>query len=309
MYIYERLKSFLHIKTFAVCFSLSLVWILGSDFIVHHLVPAEFNTELLQNAKGIFFTLVLCIILSWLHKREDDANNRLMAEKKQSMLGEFSGMIVHEVKNPLHSIQICITRLKSMVSEKEFDGERYLSLMNDSFVRLNDTIDFLQTLSRGRKINNIIKTPQVDPSEHIEKIFTFLNKSFIGMDVKLEIQGIVGLRLDMNESLMGHVFLNLIKNSMEYLRDNHIENGKICFTNHSDEKNIIIGISNSGEPISSEVQRKLFDHYTSKSDKGGSGLGLIFCRQVMQAHGGKIVYDSSATTPRFLLYFPPSLKS
>lgn len=309
MKAWEKAKGLIHFKTFVVSFGISMIWILVSDFVVHQLIPERYNTELLQNAKGITYLFILSVILSWLHKRELRSNNRLMAVKKQSMLGEFSGMIVHEVKNPLHSLQVCTMRLKDYSKDKEVDFERYLNHMHDALIRLNDTIDFLQRLSRGGEIHHLMKGPQVDPTEHIQKIFTFLNKSFLGMNVKLNTEAIEGIRIDMNVSLMGHVFLNLTKNAIEYMRDRKIDDGEIIFSNHSDDLNIIIGISNSGPPIPCEIQSKLFNQYSSKLDQGGSGLGLIFCREVMKAHGGKIIYDETAPNPRFLLYFPTSVKT
>ncbi len=309
MRILEWAKGFIHLKTFAVSFSISLVWILGTDFIVHRILPQQYNTELLQNMKGVGYVLVLSLIMSWLHKRELRLNNLLMAQKKQSMLGEFSGMIVHEVKNPLHSLQICTSRLNDLFTHERIDGKRYVTLMEESLIRLNDTIDFLQTLSRGGSVDNILKTPGVNPTIQLEKVFTFLSKSFLGMRVRLETQDLYGVELDINESLMGHVFLNLIKNAMEYMRDQGIEDGEIRFTNQSDGKNIIIGMSNSGAPISADTQLKMFEHYSSKEDQGGTGLGLIFCRQIMKAHGGRIEYDSTAPSPKFLLYFPNSLNN
>ena len=299
-----QIKGFLHFQTFVVSFVISLIWIFGTDFIVHNLIPSEYNTEYLQNIKGVVYIFVLSLLLSWLRKREVVTSNLLMAQKKQSMLGEFSGMIVHEVKNPLHSMNICIQRTKELMNSKDIDGQRYVELCEDSLSRLNETIDFLQGLSRGASLESFENNQDFHLSEHLHKTFEFLRKSFLGIDIKLDTCEVEGIVIRGNVSLLSHVFLNLFKNAMEYIRDEDLEDAVISFTDESNSKNIVIGMANTGRPIPSAIQEKLFNHFTSKSQKNGTGLGLIFCKQILKAHGGEIRYDSSSKTPKFLLYFP-----
>jgi len=299
-----QIKGFLHFQTFIVSFVISLIWIFGTDFIVHNLIPAEYNTEYLQNIKGVAYIFVLSILLSWLRKREVVTSNLLMAQKKQSMLGEFSGMIVHEVKNPLHSINICIQRIKELMNSEGLDAQRYVDLTEDSLHRLNETIDFLQGLSRGEKLENFDKNQEFLLNEHLHKTFEFLRKSFLGVNIKLNTEEVKAIVIRGNVSLLSHVFLNLFKNAMEYIRDENLDDAIIDFTDESDSKNTIIAMANTGKPIAASVQEKLFNHFTSKSHKNGTGLGLIFCKQILKAHGGEIRYDSTSKTPKFLLYFP-----
>ena len=299
-----QIKGFLHFQTFIVSFVISLIWIFGTDFIVHNLIPAEYNTEYLQNIKGVAYIFVLSLLLSWLRKREVVTSNLLMAQKKQSMLGEFSGMIVHEVKNPLHSINICIQRTKELMNNKGVDGLRYMELCEDSLNRLDETIDFLQGLSRGGSLRNLENDQDFLLTEQVRKTFEFLRKSFLGVDIKLDTSEVEGVVIKGNVSLLSHVFLNLFKNAMEYIRNEDLEDAVIYFTDESNAKSTIIGMSNTGSPIPLAIQEKLFNHFTSKSQKNGTGLGLIFCRQILKAHGGEIRYDSTSKTPKFLLYFP-----
>jgi len=302
-------KNIIHIKTFLVSFILSLIWILGTDFIVHNLIPDKMNTETLQNLKGILYIFVLSLILSWLHKKEIKALKLLMAERRQSVLGEFSSMIVHEFRNPLHSIHLCIQRIRELLSvESNATGsaksEKYINQIDQSIGRLNDTINFLQSLSRGGSIDGFRKDDLIDLGEKAEKTFDFLIKSFSGLNIHLNKVDIEGLTIRGNTSLLSHVFLNLIKNSMDYIRDEEIAEGEIILSHETSDEFIIIGLANSGKPIAKEIQVKLFSHYTSKEGKKGTGLGLIFCKQIMQAHGGDIEYDATSLMPKFLLKFP-----
>ena len=307
MKILTYIRSLIHLQTFFVSFGISVVWILGTDFIVHNLIPQEYNTELLQNLKGLCYIFILCILLSWLHKKEQKSTNLLMAKKSQAMIGEFSGMIVHEVKNPLHSIHICIQRIKDLLKVENIDGDRYIDLTEESILRLDETIDYLQGLSRGQSLDHVKFEEGFEVSSHLHKTFDFLKKSYFASFYKLDTQDIFDLKLKVNHSLISHVFLNLMKNAMDYMKEQKIENGVIKLSVEKNSKYIILGLENSGNPISPHIQAKLFNHFTSKVGRKGTGLGLLFCRQIMKAHGGEIQYDKESSTPKFLLKFPRNL--
>ncbi len=308
MKLLSGFKNLIHTKTFLVSFGISLVWILGSDFVVHNLIPAKYNTEYLQNLKGIAYIFVLSVILSWLHKKELKTNHLLLAQRKQSLLGDFSGMIVHEVKNPLHSIQLCMQRIEE-TNEGNVKSEKYIHLAQDSLSRLDETINFLQNLSRGGRIDHFDKSQVIDLKDRLSKIFSFISKSYYSIQLKIEFVDMDDLKIRGNDSLLSHVFLNLFKNAMDYMNELDREEGVITITNLSNDEFVILGFANSGPAISKEVQRELFNHFTTKNGREGTGLGLIFCRQILTAHGGTIEYSSRADHPQFNLYFPKESKS
>ena len=307
MNLLHSFKKVIHPKTFIVSFILSLVWILGSDFIVHNLIPEQYNTELLQNIKGIAYILILSLILSWLHKRELKSNALFLAQRKQSLLGDFSGMIVHEVRNPLQSIHLCIQKVEDALDSSSPDT-KYVQIANDSIIRLGETIEFLQNLSRGGSLHHFDKNQEIDLKSRIERTFELVKKTYFSMDVKLDVSDIELLVVKGNDSLLSHVFLNLVKNAMDYMKSRDIADAEISVVNLSRNDQVVIGIRNSGPPIPKEIQSKIFDHFTSKDVGEGTGFGLIFCRHIMTAHGGAIEYVEDTLSPMFKLYFPKESK-
>jgi signal transduction histidine kinase len=50
----------------------------------------------------------------------------------------------------------------------------------------------------------------------------------------------------------------------------------------------IVSIKDTGNGISKEVLPKLFSKFTTSDSSSGTGLGLYICKNIIQAHGGKI---------------------
>jgi signal transduction histidine kinase/DNA-binding NarL/FixJ family response regulator len=87
------------------------------------------------------------------------------------------------------------------------------------------------------------------------------------------------------------VFNNLIKNSWEALRDANVPNPKIWINAHKDEDPafILVTVRDNGPGIPLEIQEKIWvSFFTTKGGKGGTGLGLSACMQIVNQNNGKI---------------------
>jgi signal transduction histidine kinase len=77
----------------------------------------------------------------------------------------------------------------------------------------------------------------------------------------------------------------------------------IALTN--DDKSILIEVSDDGKGIPRDSIDRIFETGFTKGKKKGTGLGLAFCRGVMDAHGGSIkVFSESDSGSVFTLSFP-----
>ena len=87
------------------------------------------------------------------------------------------------------------------------------------------------------------------------------------------------------------VLMNIITNAIEVLKKKGIINIEYIFSNHQD----LIQISDNGPGIPDENLMKIFDSlFTTKPT--GTGLGLPYCKSVMEQHGGSITVSTNPTT-------------
>jgi signal transduction histidine kinase len=106
------------------------------------------------------------------------------------------------------------------------------------------------------------------------------------------LEGLPPARID--RSLVERVLQNLIGNAVKFTP----QQGTIRVTADLDPDSygdwLIFFVYNTGEGIPLDLQERLFDKFTTGTQEGrGSGLGLAFCKMVVEAHGGRIWVEST----------------
>jgi signal transduction histidine kinase len=88
------------------------------------------------------------------------------------------------------------------------------------------------------------------------------------------------------------MLVNLVKNAREAIRDNGNKGTITIETKTGKNYNQLI-IRDNAIGISKEFLEKMFTPFeTKKSTRGGAGLGLLFCKMVMESYHGSITCDS-----------------
>ena len=105
---------------------------------------------------------------------------------------------------------------------------------------------------------------------------------------------------------LAHVFVNLIKNAMEAMYQ--VEDKKLfIWVRSADDPNFVVtDVTDNGSGIPPEIIDKIWvTFYTTKGERGGTGLGLSACVKIISQSGGKITVESvvgEGTT--FSVYLP-----
>ncbi|MBQ2458717.1 MAG: ATP-binding protein, partial [Bacteroidaceae bacterium] len=112
------------------------------------------------------------------------------------------------------------------------------------------------------------------------------------------------LMLYADESLLTHVFTNLLKNAVEALQTSAAQERYVRVEAAIDEAETVrIRVSNNGPAIPADVAEQMFvPFFTTKN--GGSGIGLSLSARIMQASGARMeLVESSDHETVFLLTF------
>ena len=99
-----------------------------------------------------------------------------------------------------------------------------------------------------------------------------------------------GMTLDMDDSLMGQVMVNLIRNSLDAVAD--VGNPEVEITATVSDGNPCIYVSDNGCGIPDSVRENLFQPFMT-TKPGGCGVGLTVSRQIMRRHGGELRLSGS----------------
>jgi signal transduction histidine kinase len=124
------------------------------------------------------------------------------------------------------------------------------------------------------------------------------------LQTEVSLAGEKGIRLEsdvpstlppawVDAALIKRVLQNLIGNALKFTP----YGGAIRVSARVEEKQggpaILVAVNNTGQGIPPEIQSRLFQKFVTGRQEGrGSGLGLAFCRLVVEAHGGRIWVES-----------------
>ncbi len=237
-----------------------------------------------------------------------EAESQLVQSEKMASLGRMSAGIIHEVNNPLNFATTALFTLrkkaKHIASEQQEEYNEILKDVEDGILRVKNIVSDLRMFTHP----DTDSLDHVDATEAVTSALRFLSnemKDKVLIEQKLGAQAVVRA----NKNKLIHVFVNLIQNSLDALRDKPFPNGEkptIIIEQQDNKAATCLIIRDNGPGIPKEHIDKVFDpFYTTKDVGEGMGLGLSICYRIMQECHGKI---SVRTEPgkfcEFTLEFP-----
>ncbi|HMO58291.1 MAG TPA: GAF domain-containing protein [Roseiflexaceae bacterium] len=226
------------------------------------------------------------------------------AKEAERLRHDLTHMIVHDLRSPLSNVMASIDLLTKGVSgELNKEQLNILSIAGTSAVQMLDMINMLLDISRleaGRMPLNLAIRNPADLIAHATRQLAAL-----ATDRKIVIQHDIApdlpqLMLDGN--LVTRVLQNLLANALKFSGRNSIVLVR-AFTSdlHGHERQngsppaaVTIAVSDRGVGIAPQDLDKIFTKFGQVGERrGGSGLGLTFCKLAIEAHGGMIWVESS----------------
>ena len=87
--------------------------------------------------------------------------------------------------------------------------------------------------------------------------------------------------------LIRQTLLNLIQNAIRHTSSG----GQIVVSVSENDNGLLLAVTDDGAGMSLEQRQQLFHRFVSGS--GGTGLGLLIVKQIVELHGGKVLVDTS----------------
>jgi signal transduction histidine kinase len=225
---------------------------------------------------------------------QKQAEELIETNKKLVKLDEFkenmTGMIVHDLKNPLNTI-INISTYENPISQIPYIKQSGKQMLN-MVMNILDVHKYEYSKMK-LDISNIELSELID--ESINEIHFLANQKNITIIKKTQ-KAIVVIA---DGEIIKRVFVNILTNAIKYTRNN----GEITIdvepynSQLSDNGFIKINITDTGIGIPKEKLHLVFEKFGQvQSEKSGSvrstGLGLAFCKMAIEAHGTEINVNS-----------------
>ncbi|MBI1803803.1 MAG: GAF domain-containing protein [Ignavibacteriae bacterium] len=222
-----------------------------------------------------------------------------------TMKSEFLGIVSHDFRSPLSSIILAgkaLLKNESVQSVKRVKD--YLQIIVDQANRLNQLAEDTLSITKIEAGRLSFHFKIVNFSRLIEDAITMVRVSSrheIIHTVPPDVSFIKG-----DQAKLRQVIQNLVNNAIKYSP----RGGKVTVAvEEQSPEQILVSVTDEGIGIPPDKIEKLFQKF-SRVDSGeanqikGAGLGLWICREIVEAHGGKIWIESEigqGSTVKFTL--------
>lgn len=218
-----------------------------------------------------------------------DIHNELDNKEIDSWIS-LTRVLTHEIMNSVSPITSLSESLRELVPDKSSELYKGLDVIHSTGLGIEGFVESYRQFTH-------IPTPS--PS-------LFYVRGLVERSVRLA-QGLpenhrIGFRwsavpedmlLHADENLVGRVLNNLLKNAVEAIGDCDGWVEVCAFLNERED--VVIEVSDSGEPLSPEIEERIFiPFFTTKT--GGSGIGLSISRQIMRLSGGTLTLRTKPHT-------------
>lgn len=220
------------------------------------------------------------------------AQNEIIRSEKLASVGRLAAGIAHEIGNPIGIILGYLDLIKKgdLSAEEEKD---FIDRVESEITRVNTIIRQLLDFSR----TSAEKKENYHLHELMHNTVEMLKPQSMmkDLEVSLELNAVHDTMLaDKNQ--IQQVFLNILINSIDSLRDEPQSSGNSRIDILTSNKNDLIRIEfiDNGPGISADELNHIFDpFYTTKDPGRGTGLGLSVCYRIVESHNGTISAESS----------------
>jgi signal transduction histidine kinase len=240
-------------------------------------------------------------------------------KRRENIERDFISIAAHELRAPIQPVLGLAQILQSKRNVDTKEQEELLSVIIRNARRLNILIENLLDLAKieGKTLNLQKETFSIP--EMIFDAISDMKSQLSSHQVTVDIEYNDGSAKDIQEDIINdisskimdqdrdaflvkadkarimQVISNLLTNAIKFT-----EKGKIVIGLHNTnaasqkeegeqagEREVIVSFKDSGTGVDPEMKDKLFEKFATKSDKG-TGLGLFICRNIIEAHGGRI---------------------
>jgi len=221
-----------------------------------------------------------------------DVSREKLVEKMKT---EFVSLAAHQLRTPLSIIKWSMSMLKKgdfgKLTKKQSDIVKSTFQNNERLISLVSDLLDVTHIEEGRYLYKVSET---DIRKIIELAINNYKEEAKRRKIKIDFEKPETFPLIMLDiEKMKLAIQNFIDNAIKYSKDG----GKIMVTLKNDEGKIELKVQDFGMGIPEEQQNKIFNKFfrgdnARKVNTVGSGLGLFLSKNIVEAHGGKMWFES-----------------
>jgi signal transduction histidine kinase/CheY-like chemotaxis protein len=330
-----RIQRMLYTLFFIVTTCIPIVYLIALfDVIGYESTIIAFNVMSLI-VKGLYVDSYSASYIILMTKLDDYLVEETNSNKARR---EFVKYIFHEVRTPFNSISLALDLLHNSCKERKSESE-YINIMQTACEQINETLNSILTMQKIEEGKLELEYTDCDIHMLFNKLFHIMKSTIELKQIRYKVMfsSNTPKKVFIDAGKIEHVIMNLISNSLKFTPKQGSITVNVSFEygtvqehlnkdpvrhlgrrlsgitkNQAEDFLMSVSVTDNGPGISEENIRKLFKNF-SQIDAGklqngkGSGLGLLFCKQIVEMHKGNISVHSivgKGSTFKFVIPIP-----
>ena len=225
------------------------------------------------------------------------------------MKDEFINVAAHELRTPIQPIiglsEVLRSRIRNNdsvnISGSNAENQEYIDVVLRNGQRLGKLVEDILDVTKIESQSLELHKEHFDLNDLIINIID----DIVAAEADSMVYGLPARRKEKNHVKINYqpqhlpvyadrnritqVISNLLNNALKFTSEGYVTITAEKKTDNNSTKNstVVVNVCDSGSGIDPEMMPKLFTKFSSKSFSG-TGLGLYICKNIIEAHGGRI---------------------
>ena len=213
-------------------------------------------------------------------------------KESEKMKEEFINIAAHELRTPIQPILGLTDIIYSKVKDEEL--HELLDIITRNAKRLKRLADNLLDITKIESRSLMLNKEKFNLNILISEVLKdYLNKQKNQLTAKIvyDFKHKEDIIVEADRDRLTQVIRNLLDNALKFTTT---QNQQMIFVSvdknkeGKEEKEVIVSVKDTGVGISDKVLYKLFTKFATSDPTTGTGLGLYICKNIIEAHGGRI---------------------
>jgi signal transduction histidine kinase len=242
----------------------------------------QVSLDFIQQKEASIGALLIMRDLESVQRIEDE----IEISRRLSASGHKTKEVAHEVKNPMNAIVLHLQLLQDKMQSADPETRRHMDVIGDEIHRLDRVVQTLVDFTRPRELREqdvdmrkILEDVSILAAPDAQRQGALLVREFSHEQLTVRV----------DPDLMKQAVLNLVLNGLQAMD----QGGTLTLAARREGDMVVAEVRDQGRGIPPELQEKVFQlYFTTKKDKGGTGIGLAQASQYVEWHHGKVDFES-----------------
>ncbi len=205
-------------------------------------------------------------------------------QKQLVMQTEFINIAAHELRTPIMPILVNV----ELLTEKLGSDNDEIKIIVRNAKRLHRLTDNILSVTRIESKTLTLKKETFDINALIENVIKDEKAHIENKNVTITVKN-DGHPIDIeaDRDRIAQVISNVLHNAIKFTKT-----GTITIMSKVQDDDVTVSVKDNGPGIDHQIIPILFSKFVTKSDRG-TGLGLYICKNIIEAHDGKIGAENS----------------